>query len=119
MIGNEIPKLLNNLYEIPSHPDLSLEEGEARIRGKYLDLNVTIKNRGLVASQKAELKIYVDEEEIKVIDIEPLKVGKGIKFSTKNTWISKISIDKIKIIISSDMEEINKDNNELLLTVKK
>lgn len=114
-IGDEIPLLINNLYSVKSLPDLTLENVSALMNGKYLDLNMTIRNNGLKASENSNIIIYVDEKQIKKIFFEGLDVGYGKKIMLSNIWVPKINIKKIEVLIDYNSNELDKSNNKASL----
>jgi hypothetical protein len=116
-IGEDIPALINELYSIPSYPDLVFENVSAIMHGKYLTSNISIRNNGLEKSKKAELNIYADGKKIKKIDLEPLEIGEGFLVSFKNTWISKIKIEKIDFYINASFNELEEKNNKISLEI--
>ena len=118
-IGEDIPLIINTLYEYPSYPDISLENVSALIHGKYLDTNISIRNNGLKNSGVSEMKIYADGKLIKSLDIDSMKIGYGTTISMTNIFIQKISIKEIKYYIEANFSELDKRNNELPLTIKK
>ncbi|MDP2628969.1 MAG: matrixin family metalloprotease, partial [Nanoarchaeota archaeon] len=62
VIGDDNIALINNIYSFKSVPDLSFENVSATMKGKYLDANITIRNRGLKNSESSKLIIYAEEE---------------------------------------------------------
>lgn len=118
-IGQDQIDLINELYSIEGNTDLKLEEAAALMHGKYLNINMTIKNVGLKKSKETKIIIFVDEEPIKKITLEELNIGDGITINLKNMWVKKINIQEIKIQIDYPEKELNKDNNHIILSVKK
>lgn len=47
-IGDDLVSFINNLYSVPSLPDLGFEDVSAQIRGKYLDSSFVVRNNGLI-----------------------------------------------------------------------
>ncbi|PJE81126.1 hypothetical protein COU58_04130 [Candidatus Pacearchaeota archaeon CG10_big_fil_rev_8_21_14_0_10_32_42] len=113
-IGTEIVQKINTIYSYPSLPDLSLENISARAEGRYLDLNFSVKNMGLRDSPVGKAIIYGDEEIIKEIEIKVLKVGQGVNWELRNVWIPR-KIEKLKIEIITNGNELSLDNNEITL----
>ncbi|MFH1326826.1 MAG: CARDB domain-containing protein [archaeon] len=111
--------LIDTLYSIPNYPDLVFENISAVMHGKYLDLNMSVRNNGFTASPPSNIKIYADDKLVKEVALEPLKIGHGRIISLTNIWITKISVNELKIIIDSNFDELNKGNNQALLKIKK
>lgn len=115
-IGEELPILIEELYHEEPFPDLSIEEATANLDGRDLDLNISIRNEGLKDSKKAKIIVYAGNRTIKEFELEPIKIGYGIKITVTNIWVTKIKIEELKIAIETNFEELDKSNNEVLLT---
>jgi len=118
-LGEDIPALINQLYVIPSHADLVLYEVSPIVSGRYLDVNMSIKNNGLKESENAILNIYEDNDLLETIDIQSLEIGFGVKFMLQNVRIKKTSLSKLSFVIETDFEELDKTNNEVIFELKK
>lgn len=118
-IGEDIPELINKLYSYPSYSDLGFAEASANMEGRYLNVNITIKNLGLRNSEKAEIEIYADEKLVKEIELEPINIGEGRIITLENVWIFNANIDTLDFIINSDFNELEKENNKITLKIKK
>lgn len=119
VIGEDIPKRINELYLVDSLPDLSFDNATAFVHNRYVDLNVSIRNNGLKDSEKAKIKIYTDNQLLKEMDLNPIKVGYGRTISLGNIYSQERNIDMLKVVIDSDFGELDKKNNEVILEVKK
>ncbi len=117
-ITSETIQKLNELYSIPSLPDLVIEEASGVMHGKYLDVNISLRNNGLKASPQTEIKVFAGDDVVKELNVDALLVGYGRIISLTNIWISKLSVDEIKIEIASDFEELKKENNVVILKIK-
>lgn len=118
-IGEEIPQFLQDIYSIPSEPDLSFDNSSAIMNGKYLSANISVRNNGFEDSPASKLIVSVDGKEIKEIEISPVEIGYGRKILLSNLWISQSNVEEIEFYISSDFEEIDKSNNVYVLYIKK
>lgn len=118
-IGEDIPNLLEELYSVPSYPDLIILDANPFIHGKNLDINLTIKNQGIQLANKSILKIYTDDHLINKMDVPELKIGYGLKFKIRNVGIGLKNFDQLRFIIESDFNELDKNNNYLNFSVKK
>jgi hypothetical protein len=114
-LGDDMIQLINDLYSIPSYPDLAFENVSSIMKGRFLDVNMTIRNIGLNDSGKAKVDIFADNNLIKEIDLDPLEIGNGRFIYLGNIWVSQISISELELVISSDFNEISKTNNEIKL----
>jgi hypothetical protein len=117
-IGEDIIILLNELYAVPSLPDLSFESLSANLEGVILRVNASVRNIGLANSENSRLLVYSDEEVISEMDLEEILPGYGMKVFFERT-ILKRKIDVLEFVIEYDSEELSKKNNVVLLELKK
>ncbi len=117
-ISDDIPALINNLYSVPSYPDLSLQNVSAIIHGKFLDTNITIVNNGLRDAESSELVISAAGAEIKREAITPLDLGTGISFVFRNIQMQNTNIAELDYSLQYDFNEIDKANNQVKLKIK-
>ena len=118
-IGDDVIDRITELYSTPSYFDLSFENVSAIMHGKYLDTKLTIRNNGLIDSEKAKVIIYADEKQIKEIELDSLEIGYGITMSLNNIWVTQLSVEELKFVIDSNSPELEKNNNEMKLKIKK
>jgi len=118
-IGDDIINLINSLYSTPSLPDLDFENVSAVMNGKYLDANISIRNNGLKGSENFSLDIYADEKFIEEINFDYMEIGYGSMVSLSNLWIPKINVENLKFVINYDFNELDKNNNKIILELKK
>ncbi len=117
-IGEDIPELINKIYSVEQNPDLSFENASASVKGRYLDVNLTVRNNGLENSNAARVEIYADGEKVKESEVKPIGIGYGYSMTFGNIYVPKISVSELRIIINSSFEELDKKNNEIALSVK-
>ncbi|HLC87130.1 MAG TPA: M12 family metallopeptidase [Candidatus Nanoarchaeia archaeon] len=118
-IGDDIPKLINEIYSEQPLPDLSFENVSATIKGRYLNTEIIIRNIGLKDSPKFKIIIYTDGKDIKEFEIDSLNIGYGTTISIQNLFISQISTEKLEYEIKADFQEFDKENNRIALEIKK
>lgn len=118
-IGEDIPSLIKQLYSIEPAPDLVFENLSAVMNGKYLDANLSVRNKGFEDAPDFKIIISVDGKEIKEIESSGLAIGYGNKITLTNLWVNKISVNQIEFTISTDYAELNKDNNVAVSTFGK
>lgn len=117
-ISQETIKTINTLYSVPSLPDLIFEEVGATMRGKYLDVNMSVRNAGLDFADKSKIKIYADGSLVKEFNLSELDYGHGKMIVLTNIWVSQLSVQKIYFEIESSYEELKKENNNVELKIK-
>ncbi len=118
VIGQDQIDLMNEVYSVPSLPDLVFENVSAIMHGRYLDINMTILNHGLKNSEEFMALIYADEELVKKIDFDVLKIGYGKKIMLTNLWVNQLNIKELKLFIDLDVDELEKNNNKVILKIK-
>lgn len=115
----DIPNLINEIYAIESYPDLAIEKASVFMKGKYLDINMSIRNNGLIESEKTEIIISSQDTIIKKVSLDKLNVGYGIEIKLINIWVPKLNIEQVDFFINSSFDELNKKNNKIILKIKK
>ncbi len=118
-ISEDIINFINEIYSIPSSPDLLFEDAYAKMHGRYLDINFSIRNNGLKDSEETQVKILADGKEVKQVEIPSIEIGYGRKVSIVNIWVNQIEVKSIEFIIESDFEELEKSNNKVTFEIKK
>jgi Astacin (Peptidase family M12A) len=118
-IGQDIPALINSLYSTPSYSDLSFANASAIIHGRYLDTNFSISNNGLNDSNKAILIISADGNQIDSETISPIQIGEGVTLMLKNLWVPSLNVNELEYQINTNFSEINKNDNQIRLEIKK
>jgi len=116
-IGEDVFDLINKLYLTPSLPDLVFKDVSAVMRGKYLDVNMSIKNNGLKDSGKANVLIYADDKIVKEMELDVLKIGYERKITLGNLWVSQIKVSKLDFVVDAGFPELEKNNNRISLEV--
>ncbi len=119
IMSEDIVKTINELYSVPSKPDLAFEKVSAKMDGRFLDLNTSIRNNGLGDSEEATLFIYADGKKIKEVSIKEMEIGYGISLTFENILVRQINVDLISLEINYDFEELDKNNNLIELEIKK
>ena len=118
-IGQDTINTINTLYAIPGLPDLSFENATASMKGRYLDVQMIIRNNGLKNADESKVVVYADNKPVKEIDVVPISIGSGRFITLTNILVLQTEISEIKISIESDFGELKKDNNVLILEIKK
>ena len=117
-IGQDTINLINELYSIPSQPDLLFEDASATMKGKYLDVSLVVRNNGLKDSSSSKIQIYADDKLTKELEVEPLPIGSGRIITLTNVLVLQTSVNEIKLLIDHPFEELKKENNIIVLKVK-
>ena len=117
-IGEDTINVINELYSVPSLPDLTFEDADASMKGRYLDVSMTVRNNGLANSEEAKIIIYADNKSVKELEIESLSVGSGKLITFTNIFVAQTSVSEIKLSIDYNLEELKKENNNLTLKIK-
>lgn len=117
-IGDDIPNFINEIYSIPSSPDLMFGNVSAVINGRYLDTDMEIRNNGLKKSDPAKIIILADNETVKELDLDSLGIGYGRKIMLTNVWVPKINVNELQFLIDYYPSELEKNNNRIILKIK-
>lgn len=117
-LGEDTVDFINEIYLFPSHPDLSFENVSAVRKGSYIDLNLTLRNNGLAASEELKVFIFADGKNIDEIDSGSLGIGHGRTIILRNIFVLKRNVDVLEITIEYDSPELNKENNNVKLNIK-
>lgn len=115
-IGEDTIEKIKDLYKTPSLPDLKFEKIEANVKGRILNINISVRNDGLKESKETKISLISENKTLREIDLKPLQIGHGLKIELKNLWITKIKIEELRVEIDSNFEELSKDNNKVLLS---
>lgn len=118
-IGDDILNLIDEIYSYPTYADLSFENVSAEIHGIYLDFNVTIRNHGLLDAEECSVEIYGGEKLLKEFEVESIEVGEGRMITLTNMGILKTNFDQLRFFIKTDFNELDKENNQVFLEIKK
>ncbi len=118
-IGDDIPQLINDLYSYPSYSDLAFENVSAVMNGRFLDLNMTVRNHGLKDSEEFKIIIYADDKPVKELDSDKIEIGVGRMIILTHVWVPKINFDELRFFINASFDELDKENNEIILKIKK
>ena len=118
VIGSDIPALINKIYSYPTLPDLVMGDASAKIHGRYIDANVTISNHGLEESNDSVLVISSGDTVIKSEEVSGIKIGAGVTFSFTNL-LAPLTVNNIAFEVQTNSSEIQKNNNEIELVLKK
>lgn len=116
-LSEDIINKINYLYSFPGYPDLAFESAAAEMNGRYLNVEMTIRNNGLKDSEPSKIIISGDGEEIKEIDVESLSIGGGRKITLTNILVLKPKISQIELYSFYNGNELNKQNNKISLEI--
>ncbi len=118
-IGSDLIERVDYLYSFPEYPDLAVENASALMHGKYLDANVTIRNEGLKDSEKGKLIVYADDVNVKEYEISEIKIGYGTEIFLGNLWVPQTGVNELRFFLEYPHPELEKNNNEIKLEIKK
>jgi len=80
---------------------------------------MTVRNHGLINSGPGKLKIFVDNKEVKELELNALDVGAGRMLVLTHFFIPELHFNDIKITIQYPSAELNDQNNYFSLQIKK
>lgn len=117
-IGDEIPSILNEVYSTPSFPDLVFENASASMKGRYLNLEFSVRNIGLKNAGSSMVDVKMNNKTIKEIELNELDIGSGTVISIENLFVKNLGLGDLKLIIDYSGEEIDKENNYIVLQLE-
>ena len=118
-ISQDMIDLIDKLYSVPSYADLSFENVSASMNGRFLNTNFTIRNYGFKNATSSKLKLYADGKQIESFDITPVNIGEGRFISLSNIFISQLNINELEYNLETNFPELDKENNIVILEIKK
>ena len=89
------------------------------MNGRFLDLNITIRNNGLNKAEEFNITVYADDKLVKELDSDELEIGVGRMIILTNLWVSKLNFNDLEVFIDSTFSELDKKNNKIILEIKK
>ncbi len=117
VIGEDIIRLIDELYSYPTYPDLVFENVSAKIEARFLSTNISVRNNGLADAGESEIIIYVNGKQIKKVDLESLEIGFGRMIILEKVFISSLVVDSLEFEIRYTGEELEKENNRIKLNI--
>ena len=116
------PNLLEHLvdlYNVQGFSEIYFDEVKGykeRYYGSwYLNVNVSIVNKGIIDALDSRLEIYENEEKLEEFDLGIIEFGGGKKFFVQNLPID--NREKIELRLKTESYESNKENNNLFLEI--
>ena len=105
---------LTRLYSEENLPDLYFENFTSPIRrGRYLDLNFTIKNSGTTDAKNVNFSIVEDGKIIETHDLGDIRFGAGVFMKIDSLRLSSSGSQNLSVIIDlkNTIKEYDKSNN--------
>ncbi|MBS3079048.1 matrixin family metalloprotease [Candidatus Pacearchaeota archaeon] len=105
---------LKRLYAETNLPDLYFETFSQPIKkGRYLDLNFTIKNSGTVDAENASFSIIEEGKILETHSLADINFGAGVLMKMENIKLRSSDPKQISIIIdyNQNIPELDKENN--------
>lgn len=109
-IGEEIIEDINELYSIPSLPDLAIDEINAGRKGRYIDFRINVSNRGLRDSEESILYVYSAGKSIYEYPLNRMEMGKRKAVTITNLFSTSAS-DMLRFEVKTSEAEISTANN--------
>jgi len=119
-LSQDIIDTIDNLYSVESLPDLYFSEAYANKSGRYLNLDVEIKNSGLRDAKPFDMYVYADAEFVEKFSFENIGVGEGRILRVNNLKMPISNVKKIIFFIDekNNTKEIDKSNNKVTLNIE-
>ncbi len=113
-LDSSIVSELKRLYSQPNLPDLYFDSFSQPIKkGRYIDLNFSIKNLGTIDAENATFSILENNQVIETHTLGTIRFGAGILMNMENIRLKSSNPEKISIIIDYEnkLKELDKNNN--------
>lgn len=113
-LDESIILLIKNIYSEKNLADLYIENLSAVKRGRYIDLNISIKNSGTMDAKNSSFSILDDNSElIETRDLGDITPGSGVTFQIKNLRLARdLTSAKIMLDYYDNIDEIDEKNNK-------
>lgn len=119
-ISQDIIDTLNALYSSDSLPDIYISNISAIKRGRYLDFNISMRNRGLVdVKENVTLIVETNGEQIQTYIIGAVYINTTRILRAENVRLPSRGTNKIDFLIDSEnkVRELFENNNRVNLIV--
>lgn len=117
-ISPEMIEKIKELYSIPPKAEIYFENITASKKGIYFDFEVMVRNEGLIAAKNISLEVYSEEKKIDSFDLGVLEPGEGTSFNVQNLRLTSRNVEAVRMLLITETDEYNLENNELELNVK-
>ncbi len=105
---------IDELYRVPSAPDLAIAQVSVNKTGRLLDFNISIDNYGLTASENSTLEVYASNELVDSFVLNELGLGKRKLFSVSNLRVpGDATRFTFKVVQTAPGSELSLENNEV------
>ncbi len=116
-LDESIVEEINQIYSIPSEPDLLIERIGANLTGRYLNFEISVVNYGLNDMNGVKLRVLAAGEEVKVFDLGNLGVGVSKVLTVSNLKMPNDS-DSISFAVEGSSKELSFLNNRVDLVLE-
>jgi hypothetical protein len=114
VLDSSIIRDLKKLYSEQNLPDLYFDLFSSPVKkGRYLNINFTIKNSGTTDGKNVNFSIIEDGKKIETHELGDIRFGAGVIMKMENIKLKSSSPEKILIVIDYDNKimELDKNNN--------
>jgi len=117
-ISRDMIDKINLLYSVPSKPDFIVEDVSASLKGRFLNVNLSLVNAGFQDAGESVISIYAGKDKVKEMDIPALGVGQGEIITLENIFVPQIGVEEITVSSETSFDEISKENNNVKLKIQ-
>lgn len=119
-IGQDTIDILNSLYSQVPAPDLYISNISATKRGRYLDFEIEVRNRGLIDVENATFLVSASQEKVGEFSLEEIGYGEGKILKVQNLKLPSRSTESVKFILDAEnkIKELMESNNEIELAIE-
>jgi len=100
--------------------DETIKDVKDVTKGKYFDFNITVLNEGLIGIDGINLTIFVDGEEVQVMELGEIGIGYGRTLKATNVKLPSGGVEKIDFVVDNEdaVREFNEGNNFVSMEMK-
>jgi hypothetical protein len=114
-VSNDIIEKINSLYSLPGEPDLIIEDVSASMKGRFLNVNLSVLNAGFIDAERSVISVYAGDNKVKDLDIPALEAGQGEIITLENIFVPQINVEEITVSSETSFNEVSKENNKIKL----
>jgi len=117
VISEDMLLKINELYAIPSLPDIAFENVNATIIGRFMNVEIILQNEGLASSGDFIIGIYANDKRIDEVEVSNIEIGGGKIITATNILVPQIKVNQLVFSIEEIGPELDEKNNEVILNI--
>lgn len=118
VLDEKIIQTLKEIYSEQPKADLSFTKVSANKKGRYMDIDVEVDNRGIIKAEGVLFNLYVGDKKIDSYDLNDIDYGAGKTIYLTNIQLPLTNSGQILLNVTSSTSEYNYNNNFVELSAK-